>query len=190
MAEPLRRFPPIVRDANGQATAYLYSRENEAEARQAKVVTRRWPPRHLADVLDRVDELHHLGTARPDTVALAKMPAPQSISSAGIRRNARRLPTGHTMPRPVTPPCGRRREPGRRGLLSGEGLPFAGALILVVGIGVAVRGFPPPAPPARREAGSSFPAPSTRSSVCGPSAGNSDVCQKRTWVKRRGLVVP
>jgi hypothetical protein len=47
MAEPPRRFPPpwrvdkipggyIVRDANGQALACVYSRENEAEARQAK----------------------------------------------------------------------------------------------------------------------------------------------------------
>jgi hypothetical protein len=47
---PPRRFPPpwrvdkipggyIVRDATGQALAYVYSRENEAEARQAKVLT-------------------------------------------------------------------------------------------------------------------------------------------------------
>ena len=46
-----RRFPPpwradripggyVVRDANGQAIAYIYSRENEAEARQAKVLTK------------------------------------------------------------------------------------------------------------------------------------------------------
>jgi hypothetical protein len=51
MAEPPRRFPApwrvdrvpggyIVRDANGQALAYVYSRDNEAEARQAKVLTR------------------------------------------------------------------------------------------------------------------------------------------------------
>jgi hypothetical protein len=44
MAEPPRRFPSpwhaepmpggyVVRDANGQALAYLYSRDNEAEAR-------------------------------------------------------------------------------------------------------------------------------------------------------------
>jgi hypothetical protein len=50
MAEPMRRFPApwhadkmpggyVVRDANGQALAYLYSRDNEAEARQAKVLT-------------------------------------------------------------------------------------------------------------------------------------------------------
>jgi hypothetical protein len=45
-----RRFPPpwhadkipggyVVRDANGQALAYLYSRDNPDEARQAKVPT-------------------------------------------------------------------------------------------------------------------------------------------------------
>jgi hypothetical protein len=45
-----RRFPPpwradkmpggyVVRDANGQALVYVYSRENEAEALQAKVLT-------------------------------------------------------------------------------------------------------------------------------------------------------
>jgi hypothetical protein len=50
MADAPRRFPPpwradripggyVVRDANGQAIAYIYSRENEAEARQAKVLT-------------------------------------------------------------------------------------------------------------------------------------------------------
>jgi hypothetical protein len=51
MAEPPRRFPPpwradktphgyLVRDANGQELAYIYSRENEAEAMQAKVLTK------------------------------------------------------------------------------------------------------------------------------------------------------
>jgi hypothetical protein len=50
MAEPSRRFPPpwqadtipggyVVRDANGQALAYLYC-DNDAEARQAKVLTK------------------------------------------------------------------------------------------------------------------------------------------------------
>jgi hypothetical protein len=29
----------VVRDANNQALAYIYSRQNEAEARQAKVLT-------------------------------------------------------------------------------------------------------------------------------------------------------
>ena len=51
MSEPSRRFPPpwhadpmpggyVVRDANGQALAYLYSRDNDAESRQAKVLTK------------------------------------------------------------------------------------------------------------------------------------------------------
>jgi K+/H+ antiporter YhaU regulatory subunit KhtT len=46
-----RRFPPpwradkipggyVVRDANGQALVYIYSRDNEAEALQAKVLTK------------------------------------------------------------------------------------------------------------------------------------------------------
>ena len=46
-----RRFPApwsadkiaggyVVRDANGQALAYIYSRENDAEALQAKVLTK------------------------------------------------------------------------------------------------------------------------------------------------------
>jgi hypothetical protein len=46
----IRRFPPpwraermpggyVVRDANDQALAYVYSRANEAEAMQAKVLT-------------------------------------------------------------------------------------------------------------------------------------------------------
>jgi hypothetical protein len=41
MPGPPRRFPGglIVRDANGQALACVYSRENEAIARQAKVLT-------------------------------------------------------------------------------------------------------------------------------------------------------
>jgi hypothetical protein len=42
---PNRRFPApwradnVVRDANGQALVYVYSRDNEAEALQAKVLT-------------------------------------------------------------------------------------------------------------------------------------------------------
>jgi hypothetical protein len=50
MAESPRRFPTpwhadpmsggyIIRDANGQALAYIYPRETEAEARQANVLT-------------------------------------------------------------------------------------------------------------------------------------------------------
>jgi hypothetical protein len=51
MALTSRRFPPpwradkisggyVVRDANGQALVYVYSRDNEAEALQAKVLTK------------------------------------------------------------------------------------------------------------------------------------------------------
>jgi K+/H+ antiporter YhaU regulatory subunit KhtT len=51
MAEASCRFPApwradkapggyVVRDANGQALAYIYSRDNEAEARQAKMLTK------------------------------------------------------------------------------------------------------------------------------------------------------
>jgi hypothetical protein len=50
MADAPRRFPPpwradrtpgsyVVRDANGQAIAFLYGRATEAEAMQAKVLT-------------------------------------------------------------------------------------------------------------------------------------------------------
>jgi hypothetical protein len=50
MAEPSRRLPPpwhvdkipgghVVRDANGQALAYVYSRTDPTEAMQAKVLT-------------------------------------------------------------------------------------------------------------------------------------------------------
>jgi hypothetical protein len=50
MATGSRRFPPpwradkipggyVVRDANGQAIAYVYSRATETEAMQAKVLT-------------------------------------------------------------------------------------------------------------------------------------------------------
>ena len=50
MADAPRRFPPpwradkipggyVVRDANGQAIAHVYSRATEAEALQAKVLT-------------------------------------------------------------------------------------------------------------------------------------------------------
>jgi hypothetical protein len=51
MADARRRFPPpwradkipggyVVRDANGQALAYLYSRDDPTEALQAKMLTK------------------------------------------------------------------------------------------------------------------------------------------------------
>ena len=67
MAEPPRRFPPpwradkipggyVVRDTNGQELAYIYSRENEAEARQAKVLTKD-EARRIAANIARLPEL-------------------------------------------------------------------------------------------------------------------------------------
>jgi K+/H+ antiporter YhaU regulatory subunit KhtT len=67
MSEGSRRFPPpwradkiaggyVIRDANGQAIAYLYSRENEAEARQAKVLTAD-EARRIASTIARLPEL-------------------------------------------------------------------------------------------------------------------------------------
>ena len=62
-----RRFPPpwradktphgyVVRDANGQELAYIYSRENEVEALQAKVLTKD-EARRIAVNIARLPEL-------------------------------------------------------------------------------------------------------------------------------------
>jgi hypothetical protein len=62
-----RRFPSpwsadkipggyVVRDANGQALAYIYSRDNEDEARQAKVLTKD-EARRIAVNVARLPEL-------------------------------------------------------------------------------------------------------------------------------------
>jgi K+/H+ antiporter YhaU regulatory subunit KhtT len=74
MAESSRRFASpwhadpmpggyVVRDANGQALAYLYSRDNEDEARQAKVLTKD-EARRIAVNMARLPEL--LGKAERD----------------------------------------------------------------------------------------------------------------------------
>jgi hypothetical protein len=53
----------VVRDANGQALAHIYSRENEAEARQAKMLTKD-EARRIAVNFARLPEL--LGKAEHD----------------------------------------------------------------------------------------------------------------------------
>jgi hypothetical protein len=67
MTDSPRRFPTpwradkmpggyVVRDANGQALAYLYSRDSEADARQAKVLTAD-EARRIAANIARLPEL-------------------------------------------------------------------------------------------------------------------------------------
>jgi hypothetical protein len=53
----------VVRDATGQALAYLYGRETEVDARQAKVLTNE-EARRIAINVARLPEL--LGKAEPD----------------------------------------------------------------------------------------------------------------------------
>jgi hypothetical protein len=53
----------VVRDATGQALAYVYSRDNDAEARQAKVLTSD-EGRRIATNIARLPEL--LGKADRD----------------------------------------------------------------------------------------------------------------------------
>ena len=75
MAERPRGFPPpwraepipggyVVRDVNGQALAYLYSRDNEDEARQAKVLTKDEARRIAINLVARLPEAAQTGGRR------------------------------------------------------------------------------------------------------------------------------
>jgi hypothetical protein len=81
MAELSRRFPApwradkmpggyVVRDATGQALAYLYSRDTEADARQAKIRTKD-EARRIAVNVARLPELRSRLTRRSSS----RMPA-------------------------------------------------------------------------------------------------------------------
>jgi hypothetical protein len=69
MTEPARRFPApwhadpmpggyVVRDANRQALVFVYSRDSDAEARQAKVLTKD-EARRIAVNIARLPALLH-----------------------------------------------------------------------------------------------------------------------------------
>jgi hypothetical protein len=97
-----------VRDANGQALAYLYSRESEGEARQAKVLTLD-EARRIAVNIARLPEL--LGKAdrelERNTLPLLSFCNRRRDLSLDRTAGARPRPVGTTTP--TVPGSGRRR---------------------------------------------------------------------------------
>ena len=98
MAEGSRRFPPpwradrtphgyVVRDANGQELAYIYSRENEDEARQAKVLTKDEARRIAINIARLPDLLGNASVASCSLLLLKNGSAP--ITKARVRSSAR-----------------------------------------------------------------------------------------------------
>jgi hypothetical protein len=122
-----RRFPPpwradkisggyVVRDANGQALAYIYSRDSEAEAMQAKVLTKDEARRVVRALLESghksVDQVNGAGLRplrrfwRGRQVSNGERSSAIVGSRRGIRRLARRParlwpPTGAAQPNPA-----------------------------------------------------------------------------------------
>jgi hypothetical protein len=79
-----RRFPPpwraepipggyVVRDANGQALAYLYSRDNPTEALQAKMLTKD-EARRIAVNIARLPGFWAIGTMTAEATRAGALP--------------------------------------------------------------------------------------------------------------------
>jgi hypothetical protein len=112
MAESPRRFPSpwradpipggyVVRDANSQALAYIYSRDNEDEARQAKMLTKDEARRIAINVARLLESLGQTDRQRLSGAALG------DGTRGGPQRPGRRRPVRTPTAPPPTPP-GRR----------------------------------------------------------------------------------